>query len=1461
MVRQAGKPAVFLTVSAAEYHWPLLIKALKALSKSGGQMVMDGHIESEQDANVPPLVLQDIENVVQGSSEQASIDIPGDERLKLIREDPVVCAMYFQEVVRLLEKFLKQRKGPMGRYRVTDFFFRIEFQARGSPHLHSLLWIENAPDPLEDPEGACKFADELLTCSASHPLAERNRHNHTTTCFKSRVVQRRFAAGELAPMDTHRHCRFNAPFWPTPYTRFIKPLYEERDERATRIDKPWKEYLKELKELRLRLKDVLAADNCPATLAEVWKMAECPDEETYILAVRSGVMHPTFMYKREVADRFQNPCMLWVRSSIQSNGDSQLIADVYSLVRYCASYITKGEKCRSELYKKLMTLRHEKGYDDRALLQMLSSEALRAKETSAQEAAWVLLKYPMSKKSRYCRFIDTSPPEQRTRSPKTTAEIANLPAGSTNVWRPDIYDIYAKRPDYLNDVSLAVYVAKYHNSTRKDKDNKNIGRQRDWFIRYRKYDCKSEDVTERENFYRAMCTLHLSWRDESADILRHGEDGQSFEALYNACAERITEGRRRFEAQLDLEDTLDAEVQTCVAEDEEDANEATDGARRYLGGHSKYVFDDTQQAEYMDDAGQDITVDLPNIQRQPSTKSVVQLQRRGKWDDETYRRNIRELNPKQKEVVLIIIDGIRLRSEPRFIFVDGSAGSGKSVIARNIVNAFETFAPNRHPGYPKSVVGAPTGKAAFLIGGETIHSIYRLVCDKERGSTERAHAGEEILPPLGPDRLAHLQNEFCDLYGQVIDEVSMLSQKNLLSMDERCRMAKGTRDAFGGIWTIFLGDFRQLEPVCGTSIYSRSTSSIAGCTSLWRRFEYTELTENMRQGEQKEFALILKKIGDAEQLTDHERKMLESRMIRKNNLQVPPNAIRIFKRNKDVDNFNMQKILENPREKIIPLQARDRVERNREYINPGTEESLRKREVHAKYHLEKAEKLTTQQARGLPFNLLAVIGLPYMLTVNIDTSDGLVNGAVGTLAWIEVGRLVPPASDHANAGQNAVSGAESLLAVRRLWLRFPGSTGARTSEKFKQQLAESVARSRCLAAELEDITGFEFPDPPADCMGLVPIERKDIVMNLVRTEQWRRVSRQQFPLVPGLAFTVHKTQGGTYDCVCVEYDAAFDNELVYVGLTRVTSLNGLYIDDKRVTENAKGRLFQHPISPHNDDGSSLTPSQRARRIAKVVALQEERARLRSCALVPRWHRILSACENPAFARIVYLNVQSLTRHVEDVRHDRVYMEADILLFAETWLQPHQTMSLADNIVEVLRCDRDGGQRGGGVAVYSRVPAGPIATISREGFEMAVIWVGTGLRVAVMYCHGKPSVESVLEAVLESLPPMPNCQTILYGDFNIDMMERETGQSHRLVDELLPYGLIMQNSRRESTTYDSDGTVIDGAFASWPLDNSLSIATQRYQAYFSHHVPLVTFLPRILQCDDDIVDVDSGVVEL
>lgn len=72
---------------------------------------------------------------------------------------------------------------------------------------------------------------------------------------------------------------------------------------------------------------------------------------------------------------------------------------------------------------------------------------------------------------------------------------------------------------------------------------------------------------------------------------------------------------------------------------------------------------------------------------------------------------------------------------------------------------------------------------------------------------------------------------------------------------------------------------------------------------------------------------------------------------------------------------------------------------------------------------------------------------------------------------------------------------------------------------------------------------------------------------------------------------------------------------------------------------------------------------------KNKALAKEKERLRSRRFVPRWHGVLQRPENTV--RTVYHNVQSLRAHNRDVSLDEVFMGADILLLAETWLRPDE----------------------------------------------------------------------------------------------------------------------------------------------------------------------------------------------
>ncbi|GFQ93259.1 ATP-dependent DNA helicase [Trichonephila clavata] len=74
-----------------------------------------------------------------------------------------------------------------------------------------------------------------------------------------------------------------------------------------------------------------------------------------------------------------------------------------------------------------------------------------------------------------------------------------------------------------------------------------------------------------------------------------------------------------------------------------------------------------------------------------------------------------------------------------------------------------------------------------------------------------------------------------------------------------------------------------------------------------------------------------------------------------------------------------------------------------------------------------------------------------------------------------------------------------------------------------------------------------------------------------------KANRNHFPLVSGCAMTIHKSQSGTFNDVVYEYQRTHSQPLLYVALSRVTSIEGLYMVSK---DNDKkcyhGRKMIHP---------------------------------------------------------------------------------------------------------------------------------------------------------------------------------------------------------------------------------------------------------------------------------------------
>ena len=123
-------------------------------------------------------------------------------------------------------------------------------------------------------------------------------------------------------------------------------------------------------------------------------------------------------------------------------------------------------------------------------------------------------------------------------------------------------------------------------------------------------------------------------------------------------------------------------------------------------------------------------------------------------------------------------------------FLTGRAGTGKTTFLRNVQKMVNK----------QFITLAPTGVAAILAGGETIHSFFGLPMDVCTPGTMGKMSEARILTLLHTDTI-------------IIDEVSMVRCDIIDAIDYTMRKTLRTSLPFGGKQVIFVGDMFQLPPV------------------------------------------------------------------------------------------------------------------------------------------------------------------------------------------------------------------------------------------------------------------------------------------------------------------------------------------------------------------------------------------------------------------------------------------------------------------------------------------------------------------------------------------------------------------------------------------------------------------------------------------------------------------------
>lgn len=259
----------------------------------------------------------------------------------------------------------------------------------------------------------------------------------------------------------------------------------------------------------------------------------------------------------------------------------------------------------------------------------------------------------------------------------------------------------------------------------------------------------------------------------------------------------------------------------------------------------------------------------------------------------------------------------------------------------------------------------------------------------------------------------------------------------------------------------------------------------------WDLFKLFDLVEIMRQKDDLAFAQLLNVIRSKpnnETLSEEQLQLLKSRVCKNS----PKDIIHIFPRNAEVDMHN-DTMISTLDSQILTITAADFI---------TTNAGLKKRKAPA-----------VKPGLSLFSEIKVGVGARIMVITNVDVSDGLCNGVMGTVIAIKKGKMEYGLPDG-------------------FWIIFDNNKIGKNRRMLQPPPSNISPQCVFVTKHMENFT-FEG----------------------------KKIIRHQFPLRLAWGCTIHKTQGMTVDKGVVSLQNIFLPGMGYVALSRIRKLEGLYISD------------------------------------------------------------------------------------------------------------------------------------------------------------------------------------------------------------------------------------------------------------------------------------------------------------
>lgn len=298
------------------------------------------------------------------------------------------------------------------------------------------------------------------------------------------------------------------------------------------------------------------------------------------------------------------------------------------------------------------------------------------------------------------------------------------------------------------------------------------------------------------------------------------------------------------------------------------------------------------------------------------------------------------LSSSQKKAIEFILKG-------HSVLLTGSPGTGKSYILQYIIKELKNLG-----------ITSTTGCSAININGTTLHAFF--------GLKPNSNIIEYVSKLIKSN--SECFKKILSLEVLIIDEVSMLDNKLCDDISYILKSVKKKENEFGGIQIIFVGDFFQLPPVSNTFCFTSKS---------WIKLNpiIIELTELIRQGDDKLFQLILGKLRFGK-MTHQIYEILKNNKINKS-IIIPTI---LYPNNIDVDKIN-----------------------NLELEKLGKECNVFN--TYKAFYNKKIENKILNEKLML-YDVILCVGCQVMITRNISIENELVNGTRGIIVDLNTNYVI-----------------------------------------------------------------------------------------------------------------------------------------------------------------------------------------------------------------------------------------------------------------------------------------------------------------------------------------------------------------------------------------------------------------------------------------------------------------------